>query len=83
MNQQQMNPMDFLQMIKSGKNPQQLVLNYLETQMQGSPMGANLLNLAKNNKTAEIEQIARNIYQGQGKDFDKEFNAFKQMLGIK
>lgn len=79
----QMNPMTFLQMIKSGQNPQQLVLNYLETQMQGSPMGANLLNLAKNNKTAEIEQIARNIYQSQGKDFDKEFNSFKQMLGIK
>ena len=78
-----MNPMNFLQMIKSGQNPQQLVLNYLETQMQGSPMGANLLNLAKNNKTAEIEQIARNIYQSQGKDFDKEFNSFKQMLGIK
>ena len=41
----QMNPMNFLQMIKSGQNPQQLVLNYLETQMQGSPMVANLLNL--------------------------------------
>ena len=45
-------------------------------------MGANLLNLAKGNKTAEIEQIARNIAQSRGIDFEKEFNAFKQALGI-
>lgn len=83
MNKQFNDPINFLQMIKSGQNPQQLMLNYLETQMSGSPMGANLLNLAKNNKTAEIEQIARNIYRNQGKDFDKEFNSFKQMLGIR
>lgn len=79
----QIDPISFIRMIKSGQNPQQLMLNYLESQMQGSPMGANLLNLAKNNKTAEIEQIARNIYKNQGLDYDKEFNSFKQMLGIK
>jgi hypothetical protein len=46
-------------------------------------MGANLLSLAKQNRSADIEQIARNICSQNGKDFDKEFNAFKQMLGIK
>lgn len=77
------NPMTIIQMIKSGQNPQQLILNYLEGQMQGTPMGDNLLALAKQNRTAEIEQIARNIYSQKGLDFDKEFNAFKQSLGIK
>ena len=77
------NPMQLIQMIKGGQNPQQLVMNMLEQQMQNTPMGATLLSLAKQNRSADIEQIARNICSQNGKDFDKEFNAFKQMLGIK
>lgn len=46
-------------------------------------MGANLLELAKNNKTDAIENIARNICDQRGIDFDKEFSAFKEMLGVK
>jgi hypothetical protein len=76
------NPMALIQMVKSGQNPQQVILQFLESQMQNTPMGANLLNLAKNNRTAEIEQIARNLCSQRGLDFDKEFNSFKQMLGI-
>lgn len=79
----QVNPMELIQMIRSGKNPQQLMLSVLEGQMGGTPMGANLLNLARNGKTKEIEQIARNLSQQQGIDFDKEFAAFCRMLGIK
>ena len=75
--------MQLIQMIKSGQNPQQLVMNILEQQMQNTPIGANLLSLAKQNRSADIEQIARNLCQQSGRDFDKEFNAFKQMLGIK
>ena len=75
--------MQLIQMIKSGQNPQQLVMYILEQQMQNTPMGANLLSLAKQNRSADIEQIARNLCQQSGRDFDKEFNAFKQMLGIK
>lgn len=80
---QPFNPMQLISMIKGGQNPQQLVMSILEQQSQNSPMGANLLNLAKNNRSADIEQIARNLCQQQGKDFDKEFNAFKQMFGIR
>lgn len=77
------NPIQLIQMIKQGQNPQQLVMNILEQQMQNTPMGANLLSLAKQNRSAEIEQIARNICAQNGKNFDTEFNAFKQMLGFK
>ena len=58
----QVNPMQLIQQIKNGQNPQQLMLSILENQMQDTPMGANLLNLARNNQTAEIEKIARNIF---------------------
>ena len=77
------NPNQLIQMIKAGKNPEQLMLSVLETQMKGTPMGDNLLRLAKQNRSAEIEQIARNLYSQQGRDFDREFAAFKNMLGIK
>lgn len=79
----QVNPLQLVQMIKSGTNPQQLMISVLENQMKGTPMGENLLRLARENRSAEIEQIARNLYSQQGLDFDKEFLAFKNMLGIK
>lgn len=80
----QVDPMQLIMMIKQGQNPQQLMMNILETQMQDTPLGANLLNLARNNNTAGIEQIARNLAAQKGIDFDKEFNAFKQKyFGIK
>ena len=78
-----MNPMQLIQMIKNGGNPQQLVLSMLEQNADSNPVINNLLNLAKEGKTNEIEDIARNIFKEQGKDFDKEFNSFKQSLGFK
>lgn len=79
----QVNPMQLIQMIKNGSNPQQLMLSVLEGQMSNTPMGQNLLTLAKGNQTQSIEQIARNICQQRGMDYDKEFNAFKNTLGFK
>ena len=79
----QVNPIELIQMIKEGKNPQQLLMSILEGQASANPMGANLLKLAKENKTSEIEKIARNIAKEKGLDFDTEFNAFKQKFGLK
>lgn len=76
-------PMELLQMIKSGKNPQQLMLKVLENRAaQNNPMFQNLLALAKDGNTEDIEQIARNLSKERGIDFDKEFNAFKKSLGL-
>lgn len=77
------NPMQMMQFIRNGGgNPQQFVMNMLEQQSGNNPMIANLLDLAKNNKTEDIEQIARNMLKEQGKDYDKEFANFKQMFGL-
>ena len=77
----QINPMQIIQMIKSGSNPQQLIMSFL--QQQNNPMANNLLQMAQNGNTSGIEQIARNLCAQKGLDFDKEFNSFKQQLGIK
>ena len=77
----QMNPMQIIQMIKGGSNPQQLIMSFF--QQQNNPMANNLLQMAQNGNTSGIEQIARNMCAQRGLDFDKEFNSFKQQLGIK
>lgn len=69
-----------VQQIRQGQNPQQLMLNML--QQTNNPISANLFNLAQQGKTKEIEQVARNIMRQQGKDFDTEFRAFRQTLGL-
>ena len=78
----QVNPMQLIQMIKNGQNPQQLLMSIIENKAKGTPFGENLLSLMKNNNTPEIEKIVRNIFQQKGIDFDKEFSAFKSKLGL-
>lgn len=75
------NPAQIIQMIKQGQNPQQLMLSILENN-SNSPLGANLLKLAKNGQTAEIEKIARDMCKERGVDFDQEFQKFRQNFGF-
>lgn len=76
------NMQEFMSMMRRGYNPQQIVMNVLQNQMGGTPMGENLLKLAQSGNTAEIEKIARNLAAQQGRDFDKEFAAFRQQFGL-
>ena len=77
-----MNPMDIISIIRSGRNPQQIMLSILEQGVakDNNPLMANLLGLAKQNRTADIEKIVRNICAERGVDYDKEFNSFKEGL---
>lgn len=77
------NPMQLIQMIKGGQNPQQLMLSILQGQA-GTPIGANLLKLVQNGQSEEIEKIVRNLYAQQGgTNFDEDFRAFKMSVGLK
>ena len=78
----QVDPKFLVQMIKNGKNPQQLMLSVLQGQAYNNPLGRNLLSLAQQGRTDELEKVIRNIYAQQGgQDFDSEFEAFKRALG--
>ena len=75
-------PNMLIQMIRQGQNPQQLLLSVLRGQAYNNPLGQNLLNLAQQGRTSELEKVVRNIYAQQGgKDFDADFEAFKKSLG--
>lgn len=77
------NFMKMLQTLMSGANPQQAVMQMLETQAKNNPFLNNILKLAKNNQTQEIEDIARNIMKEKGLNFEQEFHSFKNTLGLK
>ena len=77
------NPMQLIMQIRQGKNPQQLLMGILEANAQSNPVYANLLTMAKEGRTADIEAFARNLARENGIDFDKEFAQFKkQYFGL-
>ena len=65
-------PKLLIQMIRQGNNPQQLMLSILQGQAYNNPLGKNLLNLAQQGKTADIEKIVRNLYTQQGRTGELE-----------
>lgn len=75
------NPTNLIQMIRSGQNPQQLLMSVLS--QNNSPLSQNLLQLARQGNSQEIEKIVRNLYvQRGGTDFDKDFAAFRKSMGL-
>jgi uncharacterized protein YbaP (TraB family) len=74
------NPMQLIQLIKSGNNPQQLLMNILQQQGNNNPILQNAINLAQNGDVPALEMIARNLAQQKGLDYDKEFANFKNQL---
>ena len=51
---------EFIQMARNS-NPQQLVMGILQQRANENPLFANILSLAQNGNTAEIENIVRNM----------------------
>ena len=70
-----MNPMQFLRGIK---NPQQFVMNMLGQNQ--TPIGMQLINLAKTGDKTQIENFARNICKERNIDFDKQFAEFMKQI---
>ena len=74
------NPMQLIQMIKGGKNPQQLILDILQQQGQNNPIISNAVNMAQNGNTSGLQMLARNLAAQRGLDFDKELANLKNQF---
>jgi len=48
------NPMQLIQLIKQGNNPQQLLMNILQQNGSNNPILKNAADLAKNGNTAAL-----------------------------
>ncbi len=74
------NPLQLIQMIKSGKNPQQLIINLLQQQGNNNPILNNAIQMAKNGNSSGLETLARNLAAQKGLDFDKELANLKSQF---
>ena len=74
------NPMQLIQMIKGGNNPQQLLMNILRQQGQNNPIINNAINMAQNGNVSGLEVLARNLAAQRGLDFDKELANLKNQF---
>ena len=55
------NYFQLIQMIRSGSNPQQLLMNVLQSQQNNNPIIQNASNLAQNGNISALEMLARNL----------------------
>ena len=56
--------------------PKQMVMNLMKN--NSNPMLSQLVNMANNGNTNNIENMARQLFQQNGRSFDNEFNNFKR-----
>lgn len=73
-----MNPIEILKNYK-GKSPQEIVLSQMAGNIN-NPIIKNLITMAQNGQTQNIETFARNLMKEQGKDFDNEFANFMKQF---
>lgn len=77
------NPMQMIQMIKSGGNPQQMIMNMMRQNAGNNPVLNNALNMAEKGDMKGIEQLARNLCNEKGINPDDAFNQIKGQFGMK
>ena len=73
-------PIQLIQLIKGGRNPQQLIMNILKQNGNNNPILNNAINMAQNGNVSGLEMVARNLAAQKGLDFDREFANFKSQI---
>lgn len=73
-----MNPINMIKGMMGNMNPKNMAMQLLG--QNNNPIFNNLIDMANKGDTKGVEEFARNFMKGQGKDFDKEFNSFKEMF---
>lgn len=68
------NPIQLIQLIKGGSNPQQLIMSLLSQPGKNNPIINNAINLAQKGDMAALEMIAKNIAQQRGIDYETALN---------
>lgn len=70
------NPMQLIQLIKNGQNPQQLIMSIFQQNGNNNPILQNALGMAQNNDTSGLEALARNLAAQRGINYDQAFSQF-------
>ena len=73
-----MNPLNMIKGMMGNMNPKNMAMKMLS--QNNNPIFKNLIDMANKGDTKGVENFARNYMKSQGKDFDQEFNNFKEMF---
>lgn len=73
-----MNPLNAIKGMMGIGNPKDMAMKMLS--QNNNPIFKNLIDMANKGDTKGVEKFARNYMKSQGKDFDQEFNNFKDMF---
>ena len=73
-----MNHLNMLKGMMGIGNPKDIAMKMLS--QNNNPIFKNLIDMANKGDTKGVEEFARNYMKEQGKDFDQEFNNFKNMF---
>lgn len=73
-----MDPLNMIKGMMGNMNPKNMAMNMLKNNT--NPIFSNLIDMANKGDTKGVENFARNYMKSQGKDFDQEFNNFKEMF---
>lgn len=75
--------MQFMQMMKGGGNPQQMIMNMMKSQAGNNPVMNNALQMMEKGDNAGLEKLARNLCKERNINPDEAFNQIKGQFGIK
>ena len=78
-----MNPMQLMQMIRGGGNPQQAIINMMKHQSGNNPVIDNAINMMEKGDNAGIEKLARNLCKERNINPDDILSQVKNQFGIK
>lgn len=73
-----MNPLNMIKGMMGISNPKDMAMKLLS--QNNNPIFNNLIEMANKGDTKGVENFARNYMESQGKDFEQEFNNFKDMF---
>lgn len=73
------NPLDIIKNFMSGgKTPQEIALNMIGN--NNNPVMQNLIKMAQNGDYKGVENVARNMFKEQGRDFDNEMKDLQSFI---
>lgn len=72
----------FANMLKSGGNPKNMVLQMLKSQSGNNPVMSNVFNMVKNGDEKGLETLARNLAKEKGIDVDNAVSKIRGQLGL-
>lgn len=78
-----MNPMQLMQMMRSGGNPQQDLITMMKRQAGNNPVMNNAIQMMEKGDSAGVEQLARNLCKEKNLNPDDVLSQIKTQFGMK